>query len=211
MTLSTLELARSAPMIPVIVIEDPDHAVPLATALVAGGITTLEITLRSDAALEAIRRIKAGVEGAIVGAGTLKTPRDVDDCLEAGCAFGVSPGAPAALIERVIDAGMPFLPGCATPTEAMDLADSGFEVVKFFPASAAGGAPMLKALSSPLPHIKFCPTGGVSLKNAKEYLDLPNVVTVGGSWVAPKSMMVEGDWAGIEKLARETALALCNR
>ncbi len=211
MTLSTLELARSAPMIPVIVIEDPDHAVPLAKALVAGGITTLEITLRSDAALEAIRRIKGEVEGAIVGAGTLKTPRDVDDCLEAGCAFGVSPGAPAALIERVIDAGMPFLPGCATPTEAMDLADSGFEVAKFFPATAAGGAPMLKALSSPLPHIKFCPTGGVSLKNAKEYLDLPNVVTVGGSWVAPKSMMVEGDWTGIEKLARETALTLCNR
>ncbi|MGB0499360.1 MAG: bifunctional 4-hydroxy-2-oxoglutarate aldolase/2-dehydro-3-deoxy-phosphogluconate aldolase, partial [Rubricella sp.] len=165
----------------------------------------LEVTLRSDAALDGIRAIKAEVEGAIVGAGTLKRPEDVGACIDAGAAFGVSPGSPSALMDAVEEAGFPLLPGCATPTEAMVLADRGFEVLKLFPAGAAGGQAMLKSLASPLPHIRFCPTGGVSLANAKEYLALPNVVTVGGSWVCPPEMVRAGDWAGIEALARETA------
>ena len=211
MTLYTYDLARSAPMIPVIIIEDIAHAVPLAQALVAGGIKVLEVTLRTPVALDAIREIIANVPDAIVGAGTLRTPADVDACLKAGCTFGVSPGAPDALMQAVATNKFPFLPGCATPTEAMRLADQGHEVVKFFPASAAGGAPMLKALSSPLPNVKFCPTGGVSLDNAKDYLDLPNVVTVGGSWVAPVHHMIAGDWDAIEQIARNTAATLGNR
>lgn len=208
MTLSTLALAKSAPMIPVIVIEDLAHAVPLAKALVAGGITTLEVTLRTPVALDAIRLIAAEVEGAIVGAGTLRKPSDVQACIDAGCQFGVSPGAPTALMDAVQEAGFPFLPGCASPTEAMTLADRGFEVLKFFPAGAAGGVKMLGSLASPLADIAFCPTGGVSLENAKDYLALPNVVTVGGSWVCPPNLANASDWAGIEKLARETTAAL---
>lgn len=211
MTLSTYELASSAPMIPVIVIEDIAHAVPLAQALVAGGIKVLEVTLRTPVALDAIREIIANVPDAIVGAGTLRNAADVDACLAAGCAFGVSPGAPAPLMQAVAANKFPFLPGCNTPTEAMTLADQGHEVLKFFPASAAGGTPMLKALTSPLPDVKFCPTGGVSLENAAEYLALSNVVTVGGSWVAPVPHMIAGDWAAIEEIARKTTLALGNR
>ena len=211
MTLSTYDLAASAPMIPVIVIEDVAHAVPLARALVAGGIKVLEVTLRTPVALEAIREIIANVPGAIVGAGTLRTPADVDACLAAGCAFGVSPGAPTALMQAVAANKFPFLPGCASPTEAMTLAEQGHEVLKFFPASAAGGVPMLKALSGPLADVKFCPTGGISLNNAKEYLALPNVVTVGGSWVAPVDHMVAGKWDAIEELARQTTETLGGR
>ena len=147
----------------------------------------------------------------MVGAGTLRTPSDVEACLAAGCVFGVSPGAPAALMDAVAANGFPFLPGCNTPTEAMALADRGHEVLKFFPASAAGGVPMLKALAGPLPDIRFCPTGGVGLENAKDYLDLPNVVTVGGSWVAPVPHMLAGDWDAIETLARQTAATLGRR
>lgn len=211
MTLSTLELCQSAPMIPVIVIDDVAQAVPLAEALVAGGIKVLEVTLRTPVALEAIREIIANVPGAVVGAGTLKSPQDVADCVGAGCAFGVSPGAPTSLMEAVAAHDFPFLPGCNTPTEAMELAEAGHEVLKFFPASAAGGVPMLKAMGAPLPGIKFCPTGGVSLDNAKDYLALSNVVTVGGSWVVPADKVAAGDWAGITTLARETSEALGNR
>ncbi|MBB5514916.1 2-dehydro-3-deoxyphosphogluconate aldolase/(4S)-4-hydroxy-2-oxoglutarate aldolase [Rubricella aquisinus] len=208
MTLSTLALAKSAPMIPVIVIEELAHAVPLAKALVAGGITTLEVTLRTPVALDAIRAIAAEVEGAVVGAGTLRKVADVAACIDAGCQFGVSPGSPAALMDAVQEAGFPFLPGCASPTEAMVLAERGFEVLKFFPAGAAGGVKMLSSLASPLADVAFCPTGGVSLKNAKDYLALPNVVTVGGSWVCPPDMARAEDWAGIERLARATTDAL---
>lgn len=211
MTLSTLELCQSAPMIPVIVINDLAEAVPLAEALVDGGIKVLEVTLRTPVALDAIREIIANVPGAVVGAGTLKSAQDVSDCVAAGCAFGVSPGAPAGLMEAVAAEQFPFLPGCNSPTEAMSLADAGHEVLKFFPASAAGGVPMLKAMSAPLPDIKFCPTGGVSLDNAKDYLALPNVVTVGGSWVVPGAQVMDGDWDAIRDLARETAIALGNR
>ncbi|MEL7215035.1 MAG: bifunctional 4-hydroxy-2-oxoglutarate aldolase/2-dehydro-3-deoxy-phosphogluconate aldolase [Pseudomonadota bacterium] len=208
MTLSTLALASAAPMIPVIVIEDVADAVPLAEALKAGGITCLEVTLRTPVALDAIRAIKDAVEGVTVGAGTLRKVSDVQACLDAGCVFGVSPGSPAALMDAVQEADFPFLPGCATPTEAMTLADRGFEVLKFFPAGAAGGVNMLKSLASPLAGTAFCPTGGVSLSNAQEYLELPNVVTVGGSWVCPPDMVRAGDWAGITRLAQDTSAAL---
>ncbi len=198
------QIIAAAPVIPVIIVEDVAHAAPLAEALVAGGLPVLEVTLRTPAALEAIAAMRA-VPGAIVGAGTLTRPSDLDAAREAGARFGVSPGAPRRLIEAVRDARFPLLPGCATATEAMTLADDGFGLVKFFPAGAAGGPALLKALASPLPHIRFCPTGGVSLANAPDYLRLPNVAVVGGSWVCPPELMRKGDWAGIEALAREAA------
>jgi 2-dehydro-3-deoxyphosphogluconate aldolase/(4S)-4-hydroxy-2-oxoglutarate aldolase len=208
MSLSTLELAKSAPMIPVIVVEEAAQAVPLAEALVAGGIKVLEVALRTVAALEAIALMAKAVPDAIVGAGTLRRAEDVQRVIDAGATFGVSPGTTPSLTARARDAGLPLLPGVATPSEAMQAADQGFEVLKFFPAGAAGGVAMLKSLSSPLADVSFCPTGGVSLRNASEYLALPNVVTVGGSWVCPPDMVRAGDWSGIEELARETTEAL---
>ena len=202
------DICAAAPVIPVLQIERLADAAPLARALAAGGLPVLEVTLRTDCALEAIREMRAAAPDAIVGAGTLRRPADVVACLEAGARFGVSPGAPTPLIEAVEAAAFPFLPGCATPTEAMALADRGFEVVKFFPAGAAGGPAMLKALASPLPDIRFCPTGGVTLDNAPAYLSLPNVAAVGGSWVAPKSLIDAGDWPAIESLAREAVTRL---
>jgi 2-dehydro-3-deoxyphosphogluconate aldolase/(4S)-4-hydroxy-2-oxoglutarate aldolase len=202
------DICAAAPVIPVLQIERLADAAPLARALAAGGLPVLEVTLRTDCALEAIREMRAAAPDAIVGAGTLRRPADVVACLEAGARFGVSPGAPTPLVEAVEAAAFPFLPGCATPTEAMALADRGFEVVKFFPAGAAGGPAMLKALASPLPDIRFCPTGGVTLDNAPAYLSLPNVAAVGGSWVAPKSLIDAGDWPAIESLAREALTRL---
>lgn len=206
--MTPLEICRLAPVIPVLTIERVEDAAPLARALVAGGLRALEVTLRTDCALAAIRAMKAAVPDAVVGAGTLRNARDVAACMEAGAAFGVSPGGPAALIAAVKAAGMPFLPGCASPTEAMTLADQGFEVVKFFPAEAAGGIPMLKSMAGPLPDITICPTGGVGLANAPDYLKLPNVAVVGGSWVAPMDAIEAGDWALIERLSREAVAAL---
>ena len=205
---TTVELCALAPVIPVIVVERPEHAVPLAKALLAGGLPVLEITLRTSIALDAIRAIRQACPDAVVGAGTVRTPADLSACIEAGALFGVSPGAPARLMDAVADADLPFLPGCATATEAMVLADRGFEVAKFFPAAAAGGPSLLKSLASPLPDLRFCPTGGVSLENAAEYLRLPNVLVVGGSWVAPKTLVDDGDWAGITKLANEAVTSL---
>ncbi|QDL91417.1 bifunctional 4-hydroxy-2-oxoglutarate aldolase/2-dehydro-3-deoxy-phosphogluconate aldolase [Paroceanicella profunda] len=202
------QLCALAPVIPVIIVNDVAQAAPLAKALVAGGLPVLEVTLRTPVALEAIAEMKAACPDAVVGAGTLRNAADVKACMDAGCAFGVSPGAPAALMDAVAEAGMPFLPGCATATEAMALADRGFEVVKFFPAGAAGGPNLLKSLASPLPDVKFCPTGGVSLENAPEYLKLPNVCVVGGSWVIPNDALETGDWARIEALARAAVTAL---
>ena len=193
----------AAPVIPVLVIEDVAHAAPLARALVAGGLTALEVTLRTPAALDAIAAMRAACTDALVGAGTLRTPADVAACREAGAVFGVSPGAPDALLDAVGD--WPFLPGCATATEAMRLADRGHRVAKFFPAGPAGGPAYLKALASPLPDLAFCPTGGVSADNAAAYLALPNVRVVGGSWVAPAEAVRAGDWARIEALARAAA------
>lgn len=206
--LDSREICQLAPMVPVLTIENLDHAVPLARALVAGGLPVLEITLRTPVAYDAIRAMRAACPEAIVGAGTLRDPGDVERCLESGAQFGVSPGAPARLLDAVAQTPLPFLPGCATPTEAMILADRGYHVVKFFPAEAAGGIAMLKSLAAPLAGVDFCPTGGVSLANARDYLALPNVVTVGGSWVAPAALLENGDWDEIERLAGDTVAKL---
>ncbi|UWQ16636.1 bifunctional 4-hydroxy-2-oxoglutarate aldolase/2-dehydro-3-deoxy-phosphogluconate aldolase [Jannaschia sp. M317] len=199
---AALDLAGRAPVIPVLVLNDVAHAAPLAEALVAGGLPALEVTLRTPAALDCIRAM-AQVPGGIVGAGTLLTPEDVRAAKAAGATFGVSPGATDTLLQACIDEDLPLLPGAATATEAMILLEKGFTMQKFFPAEASGGAPALKGIGAPLPQITFCPTGGVSMKNKDSYLSLPNVICVGGSWVAPQDKMDAGDWAGIETLARE--------
>jgi 2-dehydro-3-deoxyphosphogluconate aldolase/(4S)-4-hydroxy-2-oxoglutarate aldolase len=196
------DIAARAPVIPVLVLDDAAHAAPLARALVAGGLPALEVTLRTPVALECIREM-AKVPGGIVGAGTLLTPADVKAAKAAGAMFGVSPGATDTLIQACIDEDLPLLPGAATATEAMILLEKGYDMLKFFPAEASGGAPALKGIGAPIPQISFCPTGGVSPQNKASYLSLPNVVCVGGSWVAPKDMMDAGDWDGIEKLARD--------
>ncbi|MBL3596748.1 bifunctional 4-hydroxy-2-oxoglutarate aldolase/2-dehydro-3-deoxy-phosphogluconate aldolase [Rhodovulum sulfidophilum] len=200
----TEEICRRAPIIPVLVIEDAARARPLAEALIAGGLPVLEVTLRTPAALDAIREM-AGVEGGVVGAGTLLTPADVEAAAAAGATFGVSPGATPALLDAARAGDLPLLPGAATATEAMILLERGYTVQKFFPAEAAGGAPALKALASPLPQIRFCPTGGVSPTNAASYLSLPNVICAGGSWIAPKDKVAARDWDAITALAREAA------
>lgn len=203
-TQRTREICALAPIVPVLVVDDAALARPLAEALVAGGLPALEVTLRTPAALDAIRAM-AQVPGGVVGAGTLVTPEDVRAAKEAGAQFGVSPGATDALIAACEAEGLPLLPGAATATEAMRLLEQGYDMLKFFPAEASGGAPALKAIGAPLPQITFCPTGGVSPSNARDYLSLPNVICAGGSWVAPKHMVSQGDWTGIETLAREAA------
>ncbi|WP_159950121.1 2-dehydro-3-deoxy-phosphogluconate aldolase [Rhizobium sp. 18065] len=198
--LSTLKLQ---PVVPVLIIDDADTAVPLARALVAGGLKAIEITLRTDAALEAVRRVAAEVEGAVVGAGTILNAKHFEAAVAAGSKFIVSPGTTQELLDAARASDIPLLPGAATASEVMALREEGYQVLKFFPAEQAGGAAYLKSLSSPLAGTLFCPTGGISLKNAKDYLSLPNVVCVGGSWVAPKELVAAGDWAGITKLAAE--------
>lgn len=203
-SVSSEKLCRTAPVIPVLVVDEVAHAKPLATALVAGGLPVLEVTLRTPAALDVIREM-ATVQGGIVGAGTILTPADVEAALEAGATFGVSPGATDRLLDAAEEMGLAMLPGAATASEAMRLLERGYRVQKFFPAEANGGAPALKSLASPIPQILFCPTGGVTPGNALDYLSLPNTACVGGSWVAPKDKVVAGDWAGIEALARDAA------
>ncbi len=200
----TEKICRLAPIVPVLVVEDVAHAEPLARALVAGGLPALEVTLRTPAALDVIAAM-ARVEGGVVGAGTLITPDDVRAAKAAGAQFGVSPGATDALLDACEAEDLPLLPGAATASEAMRLFERGYRVLKFFPAEAAGGAPFLKSLASPLPQIAFCPTGGVSPQNAATYLGLPNVLCAGGSWVAPKDMVMAENWSGIEALARDAA------
>jgi 2-dehydro-3-deoxyphosphogluconate aldolase/(4S)-4-hydroxy-2-oxoglutarate aldolase len=200
----TEEVCRAAPVVPVLVIEDAAQAAPLAEALVAGGLPALEVTLRTPAALEAIRAM-ARVPGGIVGAGTLLTAADVAAAKAAGATFGVSPGATDALLQACEEADLPLLPGAATASEAMRLLARGYSVQKFFPAEANGGVPALKAIGAPIPQVRFCPTGGVTRANAPDYLALPNTLCVGGSWVAPKDKVISGDWSGIEALAREAA------
>ncbi len=197
-------LCKLAPVIPVLVIDDVAHARPLAEALVAGGLPVLEVTLRTPVALDAIREM-AKVEGGVVGAGTLLTPADVTAAVEAGAKFGVSPGATDTLLDACEAADLPLLAGAATASEAMALLERGYSVQKFFPAEANGGAPALKAIGAPIPQVKFCPTGGISMKNVGDYLSLKNVLCCGGSWVAPKDLMQAGDWDGIVALAREAA------
>ncbi len=203
-TQRTREICALAPIVPVLVVDDAAQARPLAEALIAGGLPALEVTLRTPAALDAIK-VMSEVPGGVVGAGTLVTPEDVRAAKQAGALFGVSPGATDALIAACEAEDLPLLPGAATASEAMALLEKGYDMLKFFPAEASGGAPALKAIGAPLPQISFCPTGGVSPSNARDYLSLPNVICAGGSWVAPKQLVENGDWAGIETLAREAS------
>lgn len=200
-----LSILKLQPVVPVLIVDDLASAVPLARALVEGGLKAIEITMRTPVALDAIRAVAAEVEGAHVGAGTILNAKDFDAAAKAGSTFIVSPGVNKSVLDAAESSNVPLLPGAATASEVMVLRDAGYKVLKFFPAEQAGGAPYLKALSSPLVGTVFCPTGSVSLKNAKDYLSLPNVVCVGGSWVAPKELIAAGDWAGITKLAAEAA------
>lgn len=196
---------RLAPVVPVLVIDEVATAVPLARALVAGGLKAIEVTFRTAAALDSIRAIAAEVEGAVVGAGTVLAPAQVEQAEAAGCRFLVSPGAAPELLAAAANSPVPLLPGAATASEAMALLERGYGYQKFFPAEPAGGVTYLKALASPLAGIRFCPTGGISRDSAGSYLALPNVVCVGGSWVAPADKVAAGDWAGIAALARDAA------
>lgn len=198
------EICLLAPVVPVLVIDDAAQAMGLAQALVAGGLPALEVTLRTPAALDAIREM-AKVQGGVVGAGTLLTSADVEAAKDAGATFGVSPGATDRILDACEANDLPLLPGAATSTEVMRLLERGYTVQKYFPAEANGGAPALKAIGAPLPQVSFCPTGGVSLKNAETYLGLSNTLCVGGSWVAPKDKVVAGDWDAITTLAKEAA------
>jgi 2-dehydro-3-deoxyphosphogluconate aldolase/(4S)-4-hydroxy-2-oxoglutarate aldolase len=195
-------ILQSVPVVPVLIIDDVAAAVPLARALVAGGLKVLEITLRTEAALEATKAIIDQVEGAITGLGTVLNAGQMKQAEAIGAAFMVSPGGSPALLDAADDCSVPLLPGAATAGEAMTLLERGYALQKFFPAEQAGGAPYLKSLSSPLAAIRFCPTGGISPANADTYLSLPNVICVGGSWVAPADAVLGGDWARIEDLAR---------
>lgn len=197
----TRAVCALAPIVPVLVIDDAATAAPLAEALIAGGLPALEVTLRTPAALDAIRAMSQ-VPGGHVGAGTLVTPADVRAAKDAGATFGVSPGATDELLAACEAEDLPLLPGAATASEAMRLLARGYDMLKFFPAEASGGAPALKAIGAPLPQITFCPTGGISPTNAATYLSLPNVLCAGGSWVAPQDLVAARDWTGIEALAR---------
>ena len=200
-----LSILKLQPVVPVLIVDDAKSAVLLARALVAGGLKAIEITMRTPAALEAVRAVAAEVEGAEVGAGTILNVAHWEAAVAAGSKFIVSPGTTQELLDAAADSDVPLLPGAATASEVMALREEGYQVLKFFPAEQAGGAAYLKALSSPLAGTLFCPTGGISLKNAHDYLSLPNVICVGGSWVAPKELVAAGDWAGITRLAAEAA------
>ncbi len=195
-------LLALAPVIPVLTIKDAAVAVPLARALVAGGLPVIEVTLRTPAALDAIRAIAREVPAAVVGAGTITRVEDIQAATAAGSRFLVSPGTPAALAEALAEVPVPVLPGCATVTEAMALAARGFTALKFFPAEPSGGAAFLKSLSGPLPGLVFCPTGGIDVAKAPTYLALANVGAVGGSWIVPDDALASGDFARITALAR---------
>jgi len=197
-------ICRLAAVIPVLVTKDAAGAAGLAAALIAGGLPALEVTLRTPAALEAIRRM-ADVPGGIVGAGTLLTPADVKAAKAAGARFGVSPGVTPQLLDACAEAELPLLPGAATASEIMALLEAGYTVQKFFPAEQAGGVAYLKSIGAPIPQVSFCPTGGITLTKARDYLSLPNILCVGGSWVAPKDAVARGDWAAITALAAEAA------
>ncbi|XVQ08843.1 bifunctional 4-hydroxy-2-oxoglutarate aldolase/2-dehydro-3-deoxy-phosphogluconate aldolase [Spirillospora sp. CA-255316] len=199
------ELLDLAPVVPVVVLDEPDAAVSLARALVAGGLPVIEVTLRTEGALAAIERIAAEVPDAVVGAGTIVRPEDAERSARAGARFLVSPGCTDRLREAMAATALPFLPGVSSASEAMALLEHGVTAMKFFPAEAAGGAAYLKALNGPLPQIRFCPTGGITQDNATRYLGLPNVGCVGGSWLTPADAVRDGDWARIEDLARKAA------
>ncbi len=197
-----VDILKAGPVMPVIVLHELKHAVPLAQALVAGGIRVLEVTMRTPVALDCVRAIRAAVPDAIVGVGTVTGPSDVLAAITAGAQFAVSPGATPALLDAVNKSGLPFLPGTMTPSEVMAARDAGFRALKLFPAQPAGGIPLLKALASVFSDVLFCPTGGIDAASAHGYLALPNVACVGGSWLAPQPLIAAGDWDGITELAK---------
>jgi 2-dehydro-3-deoxyphosphogluconate aldolase/(4S)-4-hydroxy-2-oxoglutarate aldolase len=201
---TALQVMQDAPVIPVIVLNDVAHAVPMARALVAGGVRMLEVTLRTPQALACMEAIAREVPDAVVGAGTVRTPADALSAARAGARFAVSPGYTHAVGQACRDAGLALLPGVATGSEIMMAQEDGLSELKFFPAMQAGGASMLKAWSGPFFDVRFCPTGGVTLANAPDFLALPNVVCVGGSWLVPTDALAQGDWARITQLARDT-------
>jgi len=203
-SLTALQVMQNAPVIPVIVLHDVAHAVPMARALVAGGVRMLEVTLRTPQALACMEAIARDVPEAVVGAGTVRTPADAQAAALAGAQFAVSPGYTHVVGQACRDVGLALLPGVATGSEIMMALEDGFTELKFFPALQAGGAAMLKAWSGPFFDVQFCPTGGVTLQNAPELLALPNVVCVGGSWLVPADALIQGDWARITQLARAT-------
>jgi 2-dehydro-3-deoxyphosphogluconate aldolase/(4S)-4-hydroxy-2-oxoglutarate aldolase len=203
--MNPLSLADHGPVIPVIVLQRVADAVPLAEALLAGGVRVLEVTLRTPVALACMEAIARSVPDAILGAGTVRSAADAQAARDAGCAFAVSPGYTAALGAACKQLQLPLLPGVATASELMTAQADGYDFLKFFPASAAGGIPLLKALAGPFPDVAFCPTGGLTPDNAGQYLALPNVRVCGGSWLSPQDAMASGDWARITRLARETA------
>ena len=204
-TQALISILKLQPVVPVLVIKDLAHAVPLARALVAGGLKAIEITLRTPVALQAIRAVADEVEDAVPGAGTVLNAKQYHQAVEAGSQFIVSPGTTLELLDVARKSPVPLLPGAATPSEVMSLREEGYEILKFFPAEQAGGAAYLKSLSSPLAGMMFCPTGGITPDNARDYLSLPNVVCVGGSWVAPNALVEAGDWDGITRLAMEAS------
>jgi 2-dehydro-3-deoxyphosphogluconate aldolase / (4S)-4-hydroxy-2-oxoglutarate aldolase len=199
------DLLAATPVVPVLAIDAVASALPLARALVAGGLPVLEITLRTPAALDIICAIGGEVEGAVVGAGTVLTPEQYQDAARAGARFVVSPGATPGLLDVADASSVPFLPGAGTSSEVMRLLERGYGCLKFFPAEAAGGVAYLQALAAPLPYARFCPTGGIDAARAPAYLALANVVCVGGSWVAPRAAVAAGDWPAITRLARAAA------
>ena len=198
-------LLDRVPVIPVVVIDDLDHAVPIAKALVAGGLPVIELTLRTPVALDAIERIAGEVPEIFLGAGTIVDPGQAKQAAAAGAQFLVSPGSTRTILGAMTDTGLPHLPGVATVSEIMTALEAGYTELKFFPAEAAGGAPYLKSVGSPIPAARFCPTGGVSTSNAAQYLSLPNVGCVGGSWITPADVLVARDWARITELAADAA------
>lgn len=202
--MNTLELAAHGPVIPVIVIQRLEDAVPLAQALVEGGVRVLEVTLRTPVALRAMEAIARAVPQAIVGAGTLRSVADAQAARDAGCRFGVSPGYTSELGHYCRNVTLPLLPGVATASEVMQANADGYHFLKFFPATAAGGIPLLKALHGPFPEVAFCPTGGITPETAPQFLALPNVKVCGGSWLTPADAVHSGDWARITTLARQT-------
>lgn len=205
-TLKTL--LRRARIVPVLTIAERAQAVPLARALCAGGLNVIEVTLRTPVALDAARQIVAELPDAVIGLGTLLSPRDVEDALRIGARFAVSPGTTPALLAAATATGLPLIPGVATVSEAMQARDAGFDVLKLFPAEAVGGISVLKSLAAPLPDLAFCPTGGIDERNAASYLALRNVVAVGGSWLAPAADIAAGNWTGITDRARAALRSL---
>ena len=200
-----LSIMALAPVIPVLTVRDAEDGVAQATALVAGGLRAIEVTLRTPGAIAAIKAIAARVPGATVGAGTITRPEQIDEAVAAGARFLVSPGASPRLAQAAAQAPVPFLPGVATVSEALALMDLGIRAMKLFPAEAVGGVKLLSSIAAPLPDLKFCPTGGIDLAKAPSYLALPNVVCVGGSWMLPKQAIAAGDYGQIEVLSREAA------